>query len=70
MSRIRRWRWAVWFGGSNDGSWSLKGSSLRYFTMNSVTSSPCIGSENLTKDPQTTLHDEYVPGRQARAPGT
>ena len=58
MSRMRRWRCAVWFGGSNEGSWSLNGSSSRYFTMMSLTSSPSIGPENLTNDPQTTLHEE------------
>ena len=58
MSRISRWRCAVWFGGSNDGSWSLKGSSSRYFTMMSLTSSPSSGTENLTNGPQTALHDE------------
>ena len=61
MSRISRWRCAVWFGGSNDGSWSLKGSSFRHFTMMSLTSSPSIGDENFTNDPHTTLHDENVP---------
>ena len=48
----------MWFGGSNEGSWSLNGSSSRYFMMMSLTSSPSIGAENLTNDPQTTLHDE------------
>ena len=58
MSRISRWRWAVWVGGSKAGSWSLNGSSLRHFTMMSLTSSPSIGAENFTNDPLTTLHDE------------
>ena len=48
----------MWFGGSNEGSWSLNGSSLRYCTMRSLTSSPSIGTGNLTNDPQTTLQDE------------
>ena len=61
MSRISRWRCAVWFGGSNEGSWSLNGSSWRYLTMMSLTSSPSMGTENLTNVPQTTLHDENVP---------
>ena len=61
MSRISRWRCAVCVGGSKDGSWSLKGSSCRYFTMMSLTSSPSVGAENFTNDPHTTLHDENVP---------
>ena len=41
---LSRWRCAVWSGGSNDGSWSLKGSSYRYLTMMSLMSSPSTGT--------------------------
>ena len=61
MRRIRRWRCAVWFGGSNAGSWSLKGSSSRHLTMMALTSSPSNGAENFWKEPHTQLHDENVP---------
>ena len=56
--RIISARWAVWSGGSNDGSWSLNGSTSRWRAMTSVTSSPSSGSGNGTKGPLTTLHDE------------
>jgi hypothetical protein len=61
ISRIRRCRCAVWWGGSNAGSWSLNGSSWRHFTMMSVMSSPSTGTANRTNGPLTTLHDENVP---------
>ena len=40
--------------------------------MMSLTSSPSMGTENFTNDPQTTLHDEKMPeaGRSPeRSPG-
>ena len=61
MSRMRRWRWAVWFGGSKAGSWSLNGSSWRHALMTSVMSSPSTGNENFTNGPLTALHDDQVP---------
>ena len=61
IRRIRRWRCAVWFGGSNAGSWSLNGSSCRHCMMMSLMSSPSTGAENFTKGPLTALHDENVP---------
>lgn len=58
MSRISRWRCAVWYGGSKLGIWSLNGSSLRQATMTSVMSLPAIGCENFTNGPLTVLQDE------------
>ena len=51
-------RWAVCFGGSKVGSWSLKGSSSRCCSMRSLTSSPSSGTLNPGKGPVTELADE------------
>ena len=58
MSLISKWRCAVWFGGSNDGSWSLNGSSCRHFMITSLMSSPSTGAENFLNGPLTALHEE------------
>ena len=50
------------FGGSNDGSWSLNGSSSRCSSMRSLTSSPSSGTGNPGNGPLTELHDENVAG--------
>ena len=55
MSRIRSPRWAVCLGGSNEGSWSLNGSSSRCASMIGVMSSPSSGTDILTNGPLTVL---------------
>src|ERR1700682_2555414 len=54
-------RWAVCFGGSNAGSWSLNGSSSRWASMILLMSSPSAGTEKFTKGPPAAWHDENVP---------
>ena len=59
-SRISSPRWEVCIGGSNDGSWSLNGSSSRCCSMISRMSSPSTGTENFVNGPLTVLHEEKL----------
>ncbi len=58
ISRMRRPRCAVCFGGSMFGSWSLNGISSRCASMRSLTSSPSSGTGKPGNGPVTALHDE------------
>ena len=60
MRRMSSARCAVCFGGSNDGSWSLNGSSSRYCSMMSLMSSPSSGTGQRANGPTTVLQFENV----------
>ena len=53
-------RWSVCLGGSNEGSWSLNGSSSRCSSMIAVMSSPSSGTGNGKNGPATVLQLENV----------
>ena len=62
INRISSPRCAVCFGGSNDGSWSLKGSSWRCSSMIVEMSSPSSGTDIFTNGPDVVLQFDHVVG--------
>ena len=60
ISRISMPRWSLCFGGSIVVIWSLNGSSSRWASMSSLTSSPSRGTGKPGNGPVTALHDEKV----------
>ena len=58
INRRSRERWSVWTGGSSVGSWSLIGSSSRWSSISSLTSSPSRGTGKPGNGPVTAVHDE------------
>ena len=60
IRRMSSARCAVCFGGSNEGSWSLKGRPSRYCSMTSLMSSPSSGTGHCANGPTTALQFENV----------
>ena len=58
MRRMRSARWSVCSGGSNEGSWSLKGNAPRCSSMMAVMSSPSSGTGHGKNGPATVLQLE------------